>query len=146
MVLEPAKVAVHLEAVGFAGDSVRPALRLLIGILLAFAIVAGFVNAVRPLQWRSRNEFAEPIVWVLARRIFVAALFGMLLRGIARLTGEIPESMGIHALILGAFGMKIFGVLPRATLGHTGRPIAASCWTASAFVLADAGTIGQRLI
>jgi uncharacterized protein involved in response to NO len=202
--LSVANAAMHLEAVGLAQDTARPALRLAIGLvavlvaviggriipaftgsylrakggpelpspiaaldrlaiglLATFALVdlvepagavagaaalaAGIANGVRLLRWGSRHALDEPMVWVLHAGYLWLAL-AMLLRGVALLSGDIPETMGLHALTLGAFGMMIVGVMTRATLGHTGRPISADRWTVTAFALVGAGTIGRALV
>lgn len=132
--------------------------RLAIGLLAAFALVdlvdpagetagaaalaAGIANGVRLQRWRIRHVLDEPIVWVLHAG-YLWLVLGMLLRGWALLTGDIPETMGLHALTLGAFGTMIIGVMTRATLGHTGRPVAADRWTVLAFALVGIGTIGR---
>jgi uncharacterized protein involved in response to NO len=41
----------------------------------------------------------------------------------------IPRSAGLHAWTAGAIGLMTLAVMTRATLGHTGRPLAASAAT-----------------
>ncbi len=111
----------------------------------AAALAAGIANGLRLARWRSRHVIGEPIVWILHAG-YLWLVLGMLLRGTALVIGGFPEMMGLHALTLGAFGMMIVGVMARATLGHTGRPITADRWTVLAFALVGVGTIGRALV
>jgi uncharacterized protein involved in response to NO len=49
-------------------------------------------------------------------------IVGLFLRGFG-VWLPIPASLGIHAITVGAIGILIYGIMPRVSLGHTGRPI-----------------------
>jgi uncharacterized protein involved in response to NO len=53
---------------------------------------------------------------------------GFVLAGLGAAQMIVP-SAGIHAWMVGAAGMMTLGVMTRATLGHTGQPLAASAAT-----------------
>ncbi|MCM0021271.1 MAG: NnrS family protein [Tagaea sp.] len=110
--------------------------------LLALASIAGFV---RLAQWGGRWTFREPLLWGLHLG-YAWLCLGLALRALAAATGAVPESMGIHAITLGAFGTMIVSVMCRASLGHSGRPVRGDRWTAAALFLVSAATIGRALV
>jgi uncharacterized protein involved in response to NO len=55
--------------------------------------------------------------------------------GLAELGFDVPLSAAVHALTAGAVGTMIIAVMPRATLGHTGRALAANRTTTLIFAL-----------
>jgi uncharacterized protein involved in response to NO len=56
-----------------------------------------------------------------------------------------PQSapIGRHALTIGAFSTMIMGVMTRAALGHTGRPIAASPPIVASYLLLSAAALAR---
>jgi uncharacterized protein involved in response to NO len=61
---------------------------------------------------------------------------GFLLTGIASLRPDlVSTSAGLHAWTVGAVGMMTLAVMTRATLGHTGRQLAASRATETLYAL-----------
>jgi len=98
-------------------------------------LAAGAGNAVRFMRWQGGRTLAEPLVWSL-HAAFAWMPLGLILIGLSYMTLEIPETAGLHALTAGAMGGMILAVMTRATLGHTGRPLAADRWTTIIYLLA----------
>ena len=91
------------------------------GVALVGAAVA---NTVRLVRWAGDRTLADRLVLVLhAGYAFVP--LGFLLSGLTAFDIVIP-SAGIHAWTTGAMGLMTLAVMSRASLGHTGRPLAAS--------------------
>jgi uncharacterized protein involved in response to NO len=100
----------------------------------AALIVAGLASLVRLARWRGHLTLAEPLVWSL----HLASLWvgvGLLLLGLGAVFPEVPPAAGLHALTAGAMGGMTLAVMTRATLGHTGRPLAADRLTAAIYLL-----------
>ncbi|HVY59688.1 MAG TPA: NnrS family protein [Xanthobacteraceae bacterium] len=93
------------------------------GMLL---LVAGGLHAWRLARWAGDRTFADRLVLVLhAAYLFVP--IGFLLVGASVLwPAQVPLGAGIHAWTTGAIGLMTLAVMTRATLGHTGRALAAS--------------------
>ena len=92
-------------------------------------MMAGALHLVRLARWAGDRTVSDRLVLVL----HVAYAFvpvGFLLVGAALLWPQaIAASAGIHAWTIGAVGLMTLAVMTRATLGHTGRPLAASLAT-----------------
>lgn len=88
------------------------------------ALVAAVINAVRLSLWRGWATRHAPIVWVLHFG-YAWMVAGLLLGAASSLTGSIPAAAASHAIGTGAIGTMIMGVMSRAALGHTGRPLVA---------------------
>lgn len=90
----------------------------------AMMVAAGLFNLVRLGRWAGERTLPDRLVLVLhAGYAFVP--LGFLLGGLAAF-GLVPPGAGIHAWTAGAIGMMTLAVMSRASLGHTGRPLAAS--------------------
>jgi len=90
----------------------------------AIALAAGVLQALRLAQWQGYRTVREPLIWVLHLGYAWLAL-ALLLKGIWLLAGCPIAEKWLHALTVGAFATMILAVMPRAALGHTGRPLAA---------------------
>lgn len=92
----------------------------------AAAVAAGLLHLWRLGRWAGWRTAGEPLVAIL----HVAYLFaptGFLLVGMSALDPAlVPASVGIHAWTAGLVGTMTVAVMTRASLGHTGRPLAAS--------------------
>ncbi len=100
------------------------------GVLL---ITAAAFNLVRLCRWAGDRTIADRLVLVL----HIGYLFvpiGFLLGGLAAFDIVAP-SAGIHAWTVGAIGTMTLAVMSRATLGHTGRALAASSGTQVVYAL-----------
>jgi uncharacterized protein involved in response to NO len=90
----------------------------------AALIAAGLMQAVRLARWAGDRTLADRLVLILhLGYAFVPA--GFLLLG-AALLGWVAPSGGLHAWAAGAIGTMTLAVMTRASLGHTGQPLAAS--------------------
>jgi uncharacterized protein involved in response to NO len=83
-------------------------------------------------------------VWVL--HVAYAWLpVGLALKALDLLAGGSFAAFWLHALTIGAAATMILAVMTRAALGHTGRPLAVSRVTVSAYVLLTAAAIVRVL-
>jgi uncharacterized protein involved in response to NO len=99
-------------------------------------IIAGVLQAARLARWAGDRTFADRLVLVLhVGYAFVP--IGFLLLGTAILwPSECPASAGLHAWTTGAIGLMTLAVMTRASLGHTGRELAASVPTQMLYLCA----------
>jgi uncharacterized protein involved in response to NO len=97
-------------------------------------IAAGALTAVRLGRWRGHRTLSEPLLWSLHLG-FAWVPVGLVLTGSSLVTSGLPVTAGIHALTAGAMGSMTLAVMTRATLGHTGRALAADRWTAAVYLL-----------
>jgi uncharacterized protein involved in response to NO len=99
----------------------------------ALLMAAGLLNLGRLGRWGGDQTFSDRLVLVLhVGYAFVP--IGFLLVGASVIwPAAIPVSAGIHAWTAGAIGLMTLAVMTRATLGHTGRPLAASLVTQSIY-------------
>lgn len=118
--------------------AVLPSLRVA-GVIL---IVAAVVNAWRLVRWCGGSTWAEPLLFILHVG-YAWAVVGVALLGLSILDTRVPMPSAIHALTAGAIGTMIIAVMPRVTLGHTGRDLTADPLTVSAFVLINAAAIAR---
>ena len=102
----------------------------------AVAVVAGILQSIRLARWAGDRARGDALVLVL----HVAYAFipiGFLLAGTAALAPEVTmPGAAAHAWGAGAVGLMTLAVMTRATLGHTGRPLAASPGTTVVYGLA----------
>lgn len=101
------------------------------------ALAAAAAGAVRMVGWRSGRVLDSPILWILHLG-HVWLVVGFALKGVALVTGAIPEITALHALSVGAVGSMTLGVMTRAALGHTGRALQVSPWITAAYALVSA--------
>jgi uncharacterized protein involved in response to NO len=103
------------------------------GVLL---LAAGVLHAVRLARWAGERTFADRLVLVLhVGYLFVPV--GFVLVGAAALWPDhAPVSAGVHAWTAGATGIMTLAVMTRASLGHTGQPLAASPATQAIYLCA----------
>ena len=107
-------------------------------------LLSGIAHLVRLSRWRGGDTLAEPLVAVL--HLGYAWLgIGGLLYGAALLGVGPPPSTAFHAFTTGAFGTMTLAVMTRATLGHTGRPLAADRVTTAIYLLVVAGAVLRLL-
>lgn len=106
----------------------------------ALLLGAGALHAVRLVRWAGDRTLRDRLVLVLhVAYAFVPA--GFLLLGLSFWSGAVPQSAGIHAFTAGAMGLMPLAVMTRATLGHTGQPLAASRGTQAIYALAAIGAV-----
>lgn len=100
----------------------------------ALLIFAALLNAVRLTRWRGAAVWAEKLLFVLHVG-YAWIVFGALLLGLSIFNVAVPLASAIHALTAGAIAVMILAVMPRVTLGHTGRELTANRATVVVFVL-----------
>lgn len=106
------------------------------GLLAAAAIM----HAIRMSGWRTRQVLGEPIVWVLHLGYFWLVV-GLALAALALGTGALPETAALHAFTAGTIGTMVLGVMTRAALGHSGRPLAIRRPIVAAYGLVSASAL-----
>ncbi|MBX9829006.1 MAG: NnrS family protein [Xanthobacteraceae bacterium] len=112
----------------------------------AALLAAGLLQSVRLLRWAGERTLANPLVLVLHVGYAFVPL-GFILAAAAAL-GMVPLSAAIHAWTGGAVGVMTLAVMTRASLGHTGRALAASVGTQAIYalvVVAALARIGSSL-
>ena len=100
----------------------------------ALSTAAGIALAVRLARWRGLATLKEPLLFVLHAGYGWLAL-GLLLAGLNGFFEWLPASAPLHALTVGAIGTMTLAVMTRASLGHTGRPLAAGAGTIAIYAL-----------
>lgn len=100
----------------------------------AALIAAGVLNAIRLARWQGLRTIKEPLVWSMHLG-YAWIPVGMLLLGGSYYWDELSQSVGIHALTVGAIGGMMLAVMTRATLGHTGRALTADRFTTLIYAL-----------
>jgi uncharacterized protein involved in response to NO len=98
------------------------------------ALAAGTALAVRLSRWRGLRTLREPLLLMLHVGYGWLAL-GLLLLGLNGLVEILPATAALHALTAGAIGTMTLAVMTRASLGHTGRPLAAGSGTKAIYAL-----------
>ncbi len=137
-------VAIGLTALALAAWAFLPE-RMETGVAL---LAAAIVNALRLGRWAGDRTLRDPLVLIL-HVAYVFVPLGFLLAGLAALfPATVPPAAGIHAFSAGAIGAMTLAVMVRATLGHTGRALAAGkagCFVFAAVVIAAAVRIVAAL-
>ncbi|MHB8744320.1 MAG: NnrS family protein [Sulfuricaulis sp.] len=103
-------------------------------------IAAALVNAVRLGRWAGMASWPEPLLFILHIGYGWVAV-GTALLGLSIFNIGVPVASAIHALTAGATAIMILSVMPRVTLGHTGRELMANRATVAVFVLINAAAI-----
>ena len=108
------------------------------GLLL---LAAGALQAARLGRWAGDRTGRDRLVLVLhVAFAFVPIGFGLI--GAAVLWPDVvPTSAGLHAWTAGAIGLMTLAVMTRASLGHTGQPLAASAATQAIYALLLVATL-----
>lgn len=103
-----------------------------LAILPWASLAAGAAALVRLARWRGMATLREPLLWVLHLGYAWVAIGFILLAGVVP---GLPASGALHALTGGAVGTMILAVMTRASLGHTGRRLAAGPVTTTIYLL-----------
>ena len=128
--------AVGVLNVGLILWAILPDLRLA-GVIL---LIAAMLNAWRLARWAGAATLAEPLLFILHIG-YGWVVIGVALLGLSLLDVGVPVASAIHALTAGAMGTMILAVMPRVTLGHTGRELTANRSTVIIFILINAAAI-----
>jgi uncharacterized protein involved in response to NO len=96
------------------------------------ALLAAFMHAVRLIRWRGWTTWPEQVLVVLhVAYAFIPA--GFIAIALAALDVMDTRSV-LHIFTVGVIGCMMLAVMTRASLGHTGRKLAASRVTIAAYV------------
>ena len=106
----------------------------------AIALLAALIHGARLARWQGWRTRHIPLVWVLHLGYGFLVL-ALALKGIGLLTGAALGAKWLHALTIGCFGTMILGVMTRAALGHTGRPLVPQRTVVMAYVLVPAAAL-----
>lgn len=109
------------------------------GGLLMLAGVAAFLRLAR---WCGYLTFGEPLVLIL-HVAFLWVPVGLFLLGLSFFVESLPAIAGLHALTAGAMASMILAVMTRATLGHSGRALAADRVTVLIYLAATAAVLAR---
>lgn len=101
-------------------------------IVLVWSVIAVAAHGLRLLGWTSIRIWRSPLLWVLHVG-YGWMILGFALKGAAAL-GWSPSASSVHAFTAGAMGVMGLGIMSRASLGHTGRPLQASSATTWSFI------------
>jgi uncharacterized protein involved in response to NO len=107
----------------------------------ALLCAAGILHLVRLVRWRGAAAWRSPLLLML----HLAYLFvpvGLVATGSAAFS-ILEPAVGAHLLGIGAIGGMTVAVMMRATLGHTGRDLAAGPLLAGAFAMLLAAAVGR---
>lgn len=103
-------------------------------------VIAAIVNGWRLARWAGAATWPEPLLLILHVG-YAWVVIGTALLGLSILDVGVPTAAAIHALTVGAIGTMILAVMPRVTLGHTGRDLSTNRATVVVFVLINAAAI-----
>ncbi|GAA0568078.1 NnrS family protein [Craurococcus roseus] len=98
------------------------------------AALAAALAAVRLSRWHGLRTLGRPILWVL-HLAYAFVPLALATKAAWLLAGAPWAAHWLHLQGAGALAMMILAVMTRATLGHTGRDLAASPATVLAYVL-----------
>lgn len=94
-------------------------------------IIAGSAIGLRMSRWQGHRTTREPLLLILHDG-YGWLVIGLVPLGLSEL---LDVTAALHALTVGAIGTMTLAVMPRASLGHTGRPLVASWGTQAIYVL-----------
>jgi uncharacterized protein involved in response to NO len=104
---------------------------------------AGIGHTLRLARWQGWRCASNALVAILHMGYgWLSA--GLMLLGLAAFD-LVTETLAVHALTTGAIATMILAVMTRATLGHTGRPLAASGITRLSYVLITVAAVARVL-
>jgi uncharacterized protein involved in response to NO len=107
----------------------------------AALIAAGLLQTMRMARWAGERTWRDRLVLIL-HIAYAFVPLGFILTGLASL-GLVPAAGGIHAWTGGAMGVMTLAVMSRASLGHTGRALAATASVQVLYVLAIAAAVAR---
>jgi uncharacterized protein involved in response to NO len=104
------------------------------------ALVAAAIHAYRLSGWHGLKTVSSPILVVLHVG-YGWMVLGFALLGLSSFIDALPASASVHALTAGSIGTMVIGVMSRAALGHSGRPLVLAPATVVAYVLISVGAL-----
>lgn len=110
-------------------------------LLAIAAFASSAIHLFRMRHYHTRQAIRDPMLWILHFG-YGWLVIGLFLLGLAGLKLVLLPT-AIHALTVGCIGSMILGMMPRVTLGHTGRLMQASKITTLSFVLIQIAAIAR---
>ncbi|MEE1609850.1 NnrS family protein [Microvirga sp. CF3016] len=107
----------------------------------AALIAAGVLQTLRLARWAGERTWRDRLVLIL-HVAYAFVPLGFVLTGLASL-GLLSSAAGIHAWTGGAMGVMTLAVMSRASLGHTGRALAASASMQGLYLLLVIGVVAR---
>jgi len=107
----------------------------------ACLVIAGALLFVRMSRWQGWKTGGEAILLILHVGYAWLATALILLGTSIVLPETVPASAAIHTLTAGAIATMTLAVMTRASLGHTGRAIAADGWIVALYLLVNVGAV-----
>ena len=98
------------------------------------AVCAAVLLAASMRGWQTRRVLGQPILWVM-HLAYAWLPAGFALKGLADLTGILPQTAALHGMATGAVGTMILAMTTRVALGHTGRALEVAPPITVAYVL-----------
>lgn len=97
------------------------------------ALLAAAVHMWRLSGWGGLKVLDNPIVWVLHLG-YLWMVIALLLKGLEGFL-TLPYNYYLHSFTVGSIGLYMIGIMSRAALGHTGRPLIVSQLIVAAYIL-----------
>lgn len=94
---------------------------------------AAILQIIRLARWRGERCLSSAILLML-HVAYLCLPVGLSLLAVSTISPDFPQAAGVHMLGIGAIGGMTMAVMMRATLGHTGRALAAGKMLSAAFV------------
>lgn len=120
---------------------------MILSIVLPGSVVAGLallaaatIHFIRLARWHGYKTLGNPLLWVLHLG-YLWMVIGLALLGLSSFETALPATAALHALTAGAIATMVLGVMTRAALGHSGRPLEVSKVIALAYGLLGLGTL-----
>jgi len=104
-------------------------------------LIASIGQAVRLVRWAGDRTLRDPLVFILHAGYAFVPLGFVIVAGAILLPRTIPVSAGLHAWTVGAIGTMTLAIMTRASLGHTGRALAAGRLTQAIYLLVVAAAV-----
>lgn len=134
------RIALAAMVLAFSAWTIAPETR----VTAWLALAAGMALGGRLSRWRGAETVQEPLLWVLHLGYGWLSL-GLVLLGVDILVPLLPQTTALHALTIGAIGTMTLAVMTRASLGHTGRALAAGPRTTAIYVMITLATLLRLL-
>ncbi len=103
-------------------------------LLAPLSLLAAVLLTIRAARWYGWHTWSEKLLVILHIGYAFIPLGFVLLAGSILLPGVVPYAAALHAWTVGAIGTVTLGVMTRATLGHSGRPLTADRITVGIYI------------
>lgn len=108
-------------------------------VCLVWSAVACIVHGLRLRSWWRDGIWNVPLLWILHLG-YGWIIVGFALIGLSAM-GWVGNTAALHAFTAGSISSVGLGIMARASLGHTGRPLRPSSWVVCSFVIVNMAAI-----